>query len=78
MTKLEQYAVHAQKILNEKNKRKTEKRATDLNAATLTIFQGQDIGQGCGRGRGHGRGRERGRGRHGFGQGDKLLPVREH
>lgn len=57
ITKLEQYVVHVQKILNEKDKKKHENRVCDQHNATLTMFQGYTPGPSRGRGGGRGQGR---------------------
>lgn len=41
LNRIEQYALHAQKFLSLEEERKTEKRATDLHNATLTVYQNQ-------------------------------------
>ncbi|XP_060789781.1 uncharacterized protein LOC132894237 isoform X2 [Neoarius graeffei] len=60
LTKIEQYAVHAEKLLREKEKTKSTERDQDLHAATLTLFQTVQPGEkGTRRGRGRSRGRDR-------------------
>ncbi|XP_034534969.1 uncharacterized protein LOC117809637 [Notolabrus celidotus] len=57
---IEQYAVHAEKLLNDQQKRKSAKQAEQLHLATLTMFQSTFRGGRGGRGRGRGRGVRRG------------------
>ena len=51
---IEAHAVHAEKLIRDGDKRKKDKRETDLHKATLTMFTGTPRGYSRGRGRNRG------------------------
>ena len=58
---IEAHAVHAEKLIRDGDKRRKDRRETDLHNATLTVFRGTPRGYSRGRGRGRNRGGFQGR-----------------